>query len=61
MFTHGKGPKDVLVRTYARWRRGKRERVQTALRASWHRLSLRASKDQLVLGFDDRAQPGSGQ
>lgn len=48
---HGKGPKDVLVKRYPRWRRGKREQVQSALRASWHRLSLRNSKDQLVFGF----------
>jgi hypothetical protein len=48
---HGKGPKDVLVRSYARWKAGKRERVSKALRASWHRLSLRASDGQLVFGF----------
>jgi hypothetical protein len=51
MHNHGKGPKDVLVKSYPRWKAGKRERVRTALRASWHRLRLRASDDQLVFGF----------
>jgi hypothetical protein len=51
MQNHGKGPKDVLVRSYPRWKAGKREWVRSALRASWHRLSLRDSKDQLVFGF----------
>jgi hypothetical protein len=51
MRKHGKGPKDVLVKSYPRWKAGKRERVSKALRASWHRLSLRDSKDQLVFGF----------
>ena len=48
---HGKGPKDVLIKRYPRWKRGKREQVRSALRASWHPLSLRASKDQLAFGF----------
>jgi hypothetical protein len=51
MLNHGKGPKDVLVKRYPRWKRGKREQVRSALRASWHRLKLRNSKDQLVFGF----------
>lgn len=51
MSKHGKGPKDVLVKRYSRWKDGKREEVRTALRGSWHPLSLRKSKDQLVLGF----------
>ena len=51
MVTHGKAPKDVLVKSYARWKAGKRERVRKAFRASWHRLSLQASDDQLVFGF----------
>jgi hypothetical protein len=57
MATYGKGPKDVLVKSYARWKAGKRERVSQAFRASWHRLSLRASDDQLVFGFY-RSTPG---
>jgi hypothetical protein len=48
---HGKGPKDVLVKSYPRWKAGKREWVRSALRASWHRLSLKDSKDQLIFGF----------
>lgn len=51
MSNHGKGPKDALVKSYPRWKAGKRERVRSALRASWHRLSLRVSKDQLAFGF----------
>jgi hypothetical protein len=51
MLKHGKGPKDVLVKRYPRWKRGKREEVRTALRGSWHPLSLRTSKNQLAFGF----------
>ena len=48
MFTHGKGPKDVFVRSYGRWRYGRYERVGYARRGSQHRLSLRLSPDQLT-------------
>jgi hypothetical protein len=51
MQNHDKGPKDVLVRSYPRWKAGKREWVRSAFRASWYRLSLGDSKDQLVFGF----------
>lgn len=51
MSLHGKGPKDVLVRTYRRWRHGKMERVRQALRSASHKMALRWSEDQLVLGF----------
>jgi hypothetical protein len=51
MLSHGKGSKDVYVQTYARWRRGKRERVRSALRSSWHRMSLRHTRDQMSLDF----------
>jgi hypothetical protein len=51
MHYHGKGPKDVLVKAYPRWKAGKREWVRQAHRSSWHRLSLRDSEDQLVFGF----------
>jgi hypothetical protein len=51
MHHHGKGPKDVLVKAYPRWKKGNREWVRQALRASWHPLSLRDSKDQLVFEF----------
>jgi hypothetical protein len=55
MQTHGKGPKDVLVRLYARWKRGKRELVPMALRSVSPKLSHRKSSKQLDFGFD---QPG---
>lgn len=48
MVTHGKGPKDVFVRSYGRWRRGHYERVPSAPRASWHKLRLQSSPDQLA-------------
>jgi hypothetical protein len=51
MVTHGKGAKDTFVHAYARWRAGKREWVQSALRSSWHPLSLKPSEDQLTFGF----------
>lgn len=53
MVTHGEGPKDVLVRSYGRWRRGRYERVRSASRGSWHRLRLRFSPHQLHFGFWD--------
>lgn len=57
MHYHGKGPKDVLVKSYRRWKAGKREWVRQAHRSSWHPDSLRDSKDQLVFGFYQSA-PG---
>ena len=51
MRKRGQGPKDILVQKYRRWRRGKLERVPTALRSNSHKLALRRSKDQLSLGF----------
>ena len=51
MRKHGKGPKDVLVKRYPRWKDGKREEVRTALRSAAYPLSLWKSKDQLVFGF----------
>ncbi|SFV19100.1 hypothetical protein SAMN05192541_14534 [Bradyrhizobium arachidis] len=51
MATRGKGPKDVFVKRYSRWKAGKREQVRDAHRAAAYRLSLRRSKDQLVFGF----------
>jgi len=52
MHKHGRGPKDVLVKRYPRWRDGKRERVPTAPRSNRLSLSLRQSKDQLSFDFD---------
>ena len=54
MRKHGRGPKDVLVHKYRRWRRGKFERVAQALRSASHKMALRRSKDQLSLGLQDR-------
>lgn len=51
MQTHGQGPKDVLVRRYRRWRRGKIEWVRDAFRSAWHPLSLRPSVDQFEFTF----------
>lgn len=51
MYTHGKGPKDVLVKRYVRWRKGKREDVQQALRSNRFVLSLRQSRDHLAFCF----------
>lgn len=49
--THGKGPKDVFVRKYGRWRFGRYERVRDAHRGSRHQMSLHHSPDQLDFGF----------
>lgn len=51
MRNHGKGPKDVLVKRYPRWKDGKRGEVRSALRSISPPLSQRKSKDQLVFGF----------
>jgi hypothetical protein len=48
---HGRGPKDVFVRQYGRWREGRYERVRDAHRGHSHRMSLRHSPDQLDFGF----------
>lgn len=48
---HGRGPKDVFVRKYGRWRFGRYEHVRDAHRAASNRLSLRQSPNQLDFGF----------
>jgi hypothetical protein len=53
MSHHGKGPKDVFVRSYRRWRKGRYQRVCDAHRGSWHRIRLRLSTEQLHFGFWD--------
>lgn len=58
MLSHGKGPKDVLVRRYPRWKGGKRELVPTALRSVSPKLSHRKSSKQLDFGFE---QPGTAR
>jgi len=55
MRSHGKGPKDVLVRRYPRWKRGRRELVSMALRSISPKLSHRKSNKQMDFGFE---QPG---
>jgi hypothetical protein len=47
MVTHGEGPKDVFVN----WQNGHFRRVNSSLRGSWHKTSLRPSPDQLDFGF----------
>jgi hypothetical protein len=49
----GRGPRDVLVRKYPRWRDGKRQTVKKALRGKDHALSVRASRLQLKLDLKD--------
>ncbi|ACF03387.1 hypothetical protein Rpal_4898 [Rhodopseudomonas palustris TIE-1] len=48
---HGKGPRDVFVRSYPRWRNGKRHTVLSGRRSNRLTTSLRRSKDQLDFGF----------
>jgi hypothetical protein len=52
MHTHGKGPRDVLVKGYGRWQRGRFRRVRDSLRGIRPKLSIRPSRHQLKLGFD---------
>jgi hypothetical protein len=47
----GKGPKDVFVGAYPRWKRGRRERVSQHTRGTSHKLGFRASPFQLDFGF----------
>jgi len=51
VLTHGKGPKDLLVRKYRRWRRGRLEWVAQALRSISPKMSLRHSNEQLTFAF----------
>jgi hypothetical protein len=52
MHHHGKGPKDVLVKGYGQWQRGRYRRVKTSIRGLRSKLSIRPSRHQLRLGFD---------
>ena len=47
MFTHGKGPKDVLVKAYSRWLHGELLNVETHVRGHSHKLGYRVSPLQL--------------
>lgn len=51
MRNHGRGPKDVLVRGYLRWRRGKIEWVRVALRSISPPAPRGSLEDQLSLGL----------
>jgi len=55
---HGKGPKDVLYRTYGRWQRGKYQRIPSGIRGSDHKLGHRKTPRQLKFGFE---QPSSAR
>lgn len=55
----GRGPRDVLVRKYRRWRDGKLQRVKTSTRGIDPALAVRSSKLQLKLGLED--PPGSAR
>jgi hypothetical protein len=51
MVTHGKGPKFIYVRKYARWVRGVRRSVEGHLRGWTPPLYFRESDLQLDFGF----------
>jgi hypothetical protein len=51
MLTHGKGPKDILVGSYARWINGQRYPVRHYLKGMTHKLSDRGSDSQMDFGF----------
>jgi hypothetical protein len=47
----GRGPRDVLVRKYPRWVKGRRKRVGTHVRGIDPKLSVRKTPEQLDLGL----------
>jgi hypothetical protein len=48
---HGKGPKDILVKSHSRWMRGRRRPVRNYLKGMTHKLSDRGSDLQIDFGF----------
>jgi hypothetical protein len=52
MRKRGKGPKDVFVRKYPRWVKGKRKRVGNHKRGADPIPALKPSELQLDFGFD---------
>lgn len=44
MSNHGKGPKDVFVKSHSRWMRGRRRRVRNYLKGMTHKLSETRAK-----------------
>jgi hypothetical protein len=55
MSTHGRGPRFVLVKRYARWQLGKRLTVKKYLRGLSPGLSIRPSSKQLKLDLEERS------
>jgi len=52
MAKYGNGLKIVLVKSYVRWRFGKREHVEEYSRGAWHPIRFRPSPYQLDFGFN---------
>lgn len=57
MHNHGKGPRRVLVRRYARWEKGYRKYVAKHRRGLTPLLSVRPTPKQLRLDFDGPGSP----
>jgi hypothetical protein len=57
MVTHGKGPKDIYVRSHLRWFQGEIIEVSSYLKGLTPKMSLRDSDLQLAFGFYQSA-PG---
>ncbi len=57
MQKHGRGPKRVLVRRYARWQKGFREYVAKHRRGLTPELSARPTPKQLDFGFPRSSGP----
>lgn len=51
METHGRGPKDIFVRGYPRWRHGKLEWVRAAHRSNDPPPALKPSPEQMPLSL----------
>jgi hypothetical protein len=51
MHNHGRGPKIVYVKAYARWQNGNRREVESYHRGMTPPMSLRDSPLQLDFGF----------
>lgn len=57
MHNHGKGPRRVLVRRYARWEKGYRKYVAKHRRGLTPPLSVRPTPKQMRLDFDGPGSP----
>ena len=49
--THGRGPKNTCVKSYSRWRFGKRESVTWHLRRATLKLTYLPCDEQLLFDF----------